>query len=74
MYRQFVYFRLSRRKFARKIKNKTGEKNVILFGLSGTGYFDLTAYESYNKKTMTDYIPTDEDLAKGFAGLPAVNV
>ena len=51
---------------------KTGEKKVILFGLSGTGYFDLTAYESYNKKTMTDYIPTDADLEQGFAGLPVI--
>lgn len=51
---------------------KTGEKKTIIFGLSGTGYFDLTAYMSYNDKTMTDYIPTDEDLEKGFKSLPVV--
>ena len=51
---------------------KTGEKKVILFGLSGTGYFDLSAYIEYNKKTMTDYIPTDEDLAKGFESIPDI--
>jgi len=51
---------------------KTGEKKVILFGLSGTGYFDMTAYMAYNNKTMTDYIPTDEDLQKGFASIPGI--
>lgn len=45
---------------------ETGEKKTILFGLSGTGYFDLTAYQSYNAGTMTDLIPTDEDLQQGF--------
>ena len=45
---------------------KTGEKKKILFGLTGTGYFDMSAYMSYNNGTMTDYIPTDEDLQKGF--------
>ncbi len=51
---------------------ETGEKKTILFGLTGTGYFDLTAYESYNKGNMTDYVPSDEDLEKGFASLPNV--
>jgi tryptophan synthase beta chain len=51
---------------------RTGEKKVILFGLSGTGYFDLSAYMAYNNKTMTDYIPTDEELEKGFASIPTV--
>ena len=51
---------------------ETGEEKTILFGLTGTGYFDLTAYQRYNDGTMTDYIPTDEDLEKGFAGLPKV--
>lgn len=51
---------------------KTGEKKTILFGLSGTGYFDLAAYMSYNNKTMTDYIPTDADLQKGFDTLPKI--
>ena len=51
---------------------QTGEEKTILFGLTGTGYFDLKAYEQFNDGTMTDYLPTDEDLAKGFAGLPNV--
>jgi tryptophan synthase beta chain len=51
---------------------RTGEKKVILFGLTGTGYFDLSAYQAYNNKTMSDYIPSDEDLAKGFASLPNI--
>ncbi len=49
---------------------ETGEEKTILFGLTGTGYFDMYAYEKFNNGLMTDYIPTDEDLAKGFAGLP----
>ena len=51
---------------------ETGEEKTILFGLTGTGYFDLKAYEQFNSGTMSDYIPTDEDLAAGFAGLPKV--
>ncbi|MDR2966245.1 MAG: TrpB-like pyridoxal phosphate-dependent enzyme [Treponema sp.] len=51
---------------------KTGEKKVILFGLSGTGYFDMTAYSSYNNKTMNDQIPSDADLEKGFASIPKI--
>lgn len=49
---------------------ETGEEKTIVFGLTGTGYFDLVAYEKYNNKEMTDYVPTDEDLQKGFAGIP----
>ena len=49
---------------------ETGEEKTILFGLTGTGYFDLKAYESHNNGTMTDYIPTDGDLQKGFEGIP----
>lgn len=52
---------------------ETGEEKTIVFGLTGTGYFDLLAYEKYNDGTMSDYIPTDEDLAVGFAGLPKVD-
>jgi len=52
---------------------RTNEKKVILFGLSGTGYFDMTAYMSYNNKTMSDQIPTDADLEKGFATIPKIN-
>ncbi len=51
---------------------KTGEKKKILFGLTGTGYFDLTAYRSYIDQTMTDYIPSDEELQKGFDTLPKI--
>ncbi len=53
---------------------ETGEEKTIVFGLTGTGYFDLLAYEKYNNGTMSDYIPTDEDLAVGFAGLPNVDL
>ncbi len=49
---------------------ETGEKKKILFGLTGTGYFDLSAYRSFIDGTMTDYVPTDEDLQKGFDTLP----
>ena len=52
---------------------ETGEEKTILFGLTGTGYFDLYAYQQYNDGTLTDYIPTDEELAAGFAGLPEVD-
>ena len=51
---------------------ETGEEKTILFGLTGTGYFDLYAYQQYNDGTLSDYIPTDEELAVGFAGLPKV--
>ena len=53
---------------------ETGEEKTIIFGLTGTGYFDMTAYEKYNDHAMSDYIPTDEDLAKGFACIPEVNL
>ena len=49
---------------------ETGEEKTILFGLTGTGYFDMVAYEKFNNGQMSDYVPTDEDLAKGFADLP----
>ena len=49
---------------------ETGEEKTILFGLTGTGYFDMVAYEKFNNGEMSDYIPTDEDLAKGFVDLP----
>jgi tryptophan synthase beta chain len=51
---------------------RTGEKKIILFGLTGTGYFDLSAYMSYNAKTMGDHIPTDEELERGFATIPDI--
>lgn len=51
---------------------ETGEEKTIVFGLTGTGYFDMYAYQKFNDGIMTDYIPTDEDLAVGFAGLPDI--
>ena len=49
---------------------QTGEAKTILFGLTGTGYFDMTAYESYLSGRMSDTIPTDADLQRGFDSLP----
>ncbi len=49
---------------------ETGEEKNILFGLTGTGYFDMVAYQNYNDGKMTDYIPTDADLEAGFNGIP----
>ena len=56
---------------ARKCK-ETGEKKVILFGLTGTGYFDMISYERYLKGELKDAAPTDEALAKGENALPEV--
>jgi tryptophan synthase beta chain len=53
---------------------ETGEQKTLLLGLTGTGYFDLSAYMRYNEGTMTDYIPTDEDLQKSFGQLPEIKV
>ena len=53
---------------------ETGEEKTIVFGLTGTGYFDMVAYEKFHDGQMTDYIPTDEDLAKGFAGIPKIDL
>ena len=49
---------------------ETGEEKTIVFGLTGTGYFDLTAYQQFNDGTMTDSIPTDEDIAASLAKVP----
>ena len=49
---------------------ETGEAKNIVFGLTGTGYFDMVAYEKYHDGQMTDYIPTDEELAVFRAKLP----
>ncbi len=51
---------------------ETGEDKTIVFGLTGTGYFDLVAYQKYNDGEMTDFVPTDEDLSKSFATLPKI--
>lgn len=52
---------------------ETGEEKTIVFGLTGTGYFDMVAYEKFNNGEMSDYIPTDEDLKAGFDALPKVD-
>ncbi len=52
---------------------ESGEAKNIIFGLTGTGYFDMTAYEKFNDGNMSDYIPSDKDLEAGFAGIPEVN-
>ena len=51
---------------------ETGEEKTIVFGLTGTGYVDMVAYGKFHDGEMSDYIPSDEDLEKGFAGLPSV--
>lgn len=51
---------------------ETGEEKTILFGLTGTGYFDMVAYGKYNDGEMSDYIPTDEEIAASIAKLPKV--
>lgn len=54
------------------ICKETGEAKTILFGLTGTGYFDMMAYTAYLEGSMTDYIPTDADLEIGFSQLPKI--
>ena len=51
---------------------ETGEEKTIVFGLTGTGYFDMVAYEKFHNGQMTDYIPTDAELEASFAQLPKV--
>ncbi|MBQ8913585.1 MAG: TrpB-like pyridoxal phosphate-dependent enzyme [Lachnospiraceae bacterium] len=51
---------------------ETGEEKTIVFGLTGTGYFDLVAYQKFHDGEMDDYIPTDEELQASFATLPTV--
>ncbi len=52
---------------------ETGEAKNIVFGLTGTGYFDLVAYEKFHNGEMTDQVPTDEDLQKSIAALPVID-
>ena len=52
---------------------ESGQAKNIVFGLTGTGYFDMVAYQKFNDGEMNDYIPTDEDIAKSLAKLPQVN-
>ena len=51
---------------------ETGEAKTIVFGLTGTGYFDMVAYEKFHNGEMSDFIPTDAQLAESFASLPQV--
>ena len=53
---------------------ETGEAKNIVFGLTGTGYFDMVAYQKFNDGVMTDYIPTDEEIAASLAKTPQVNL
>ncbi len=53
---------------------QTGEEKTIVFGLTGTGYFDMYAYQKYNDGVMSDSIPSDEELQKGFATLPKIEL
>ena len=52
---------------------ETGEEKIIVFGLTGTGYFDMVAYEKFHNGETSDYIPTDADLEAGFSGIPNIN-
>lgn len=52
---------------------ETGEKKTIVFGLTGTGYFDMVAYEKFHDADMDDYVPTDEELAAYAAKLPKID-
>lgn len=51
---------------------ETGEEKTIVFGLTGTGYFDMLAYEKFHNGVMQDYIPTDEEIAESTAKLPDI--
>lgn len=53
---------------------ENGESKNIVFGLTGTGYFDMVAYQRYNDGTMTNYVPTDEEINKSLDKLPKVNL
>ena len=52
---------------------QTGEAKTIVFGLTGTGYFDMMSYEKFHDGKMSDYIPSDEEIAVGLSGLPKIN-
>ena len=51
---------------------ETGEEKTIVFGLTGTGYFDMYAYEKFHDGKMEDYVPIDEELKAGLKNLPSV--
>ena len=52
---------------------ESGKEETIVFGLTGTGYFDMVAYEKFHDGQMSDHIPTDEELAASLAKLPQVS-
>lgn len=54
-------------------RSTTNLRATIVFGLTGTGYFDMTAYEKFHDGKMSDYIPTDEDLQKSLSKLPKID-
>ena len=51
---------------------ESGEQKTIVFGLTGTGYFDMMSYEKFHDGKMSDYIPSDDEISKGFAGIPEI--
>lgn len=53
---------------------ETDEAKNIVFGLTGTGFFDMTAYEKFNDGLMSDYIPTDAEIEKSLSRLPKVDL
>ena len=53
---------------------QTGEEKTILFGLTGTGYFDMYAYQKFHDGQMSNYVPSEEDLKKGRAGIPKIEI
>ena len=53
---------------------ETGEEKTIVFGLTGTGYFDMMSYQKFHDGVMTDYAPTDEEIAKGLASVPKLDI
>lgn len=57
---------------AKKCK-ETGEEKTIVFGLTGTGYFDMVAYEKFHEGKMSDYIPTDQELRSSIDKLPKMD-
>ena len=57
---------------AKKCK-ETGEEKTIVFGLTGTGYFDMVAYEKFHEGKMSDYIPTDQELRTSIDKLPKMD-
>jgi tryptophan synthase beta chain len=53
---------------------ETGEEKTIVFGLTGTGYFDMMSYQKFHDGVMTDYAPTDEEIAKGLSSVPKFDI